>query len=188
MLVLSKKANYQDKQTIEILKKELLNIKSKRILLYCPIGLEVNIYPLIYQLRKQKGIKIFIPYVDRVSFKVVPFRLPLIKNQFNIFEPKQSLFYLTKIDTAIIPVLGIDKNFKRIGFGKGMYDRFFEMLKYRPNIIFVARKMMVSKDIITDSYDILGDKFISNFCATKRGIDDRILSDRFYNIQYYNRK
>ncbi|PAF48322.1 5-formyltetrahydrofolate cyclo-ligase [Helicobacter sp. 12S02232-10] len=184
---LTKKINFEDKKTIRILKNELIALGAKRVLLYCPMKSEVNIYPLIIWLKK-RGTKVFIPYIDGVSFKMIPFRLPLHKNEYNIFEAKKSLFYLTKIDTAIVPILGIDKRFKRIGFGKGMYDRFFQTLSYRPNVIFISRRAIISKSVLTDSYDIFGDKFISSFCIVKRGIDDRILGDRVYNICFHSGK
>ncbi|PAF53683.1 5-formyltetrahydrofolate cyclo-ligase [Helicobacter sp. 13S00482-2] len=179
---LSRGSNSKDKRVNAILKKEILNLKSKNILLYCPIEMELNIYPLIYWLKKQREIKIFIPYVEGVSFKMIPFRLPLTKNKYGIFESEKSLFDLIKIDTAIVPFIGIDRDFRRIGFGKGMYDRFFANLSYRPNIIFVSRKVIYSKEKITDGHDIVGDIVISEGCKLKRGINGRILGDRFYNI------
>ncbi|PAF41638.1 5-formyltetrahydrofolate cyclo-ligase [Helicobacter sp. 11S02596-1] len=179
-----KKVNFEDKKTIALLKQELIARNAKSVLLYCPMAMEVNVYPLIAWLRQRTKIRVFIPHIDGVSFKMIPFRLPLYQNKYHIFEARKSLFYLTKIDTAVVPVLGMDKKFKRIGFGKGMYDRFFQALPYRPNVIFISRRMIVSKRIITDDYDIFGDKFISSFCVIKRGIDDRILSNRIYNIWF----
>lgn len=182
LISLSKKPNLTDRKALVILKKELLALQSKNILLYCPMQSELNIYPLIYWLKKQKNIRIFVPYIEGVSFKMIPFRLPLEKNKYGIFEARKSLFYSTKIDTAIVPFLGIDREFKRVGFGKGMYDRFFANLPYRPHIIFVSRRIIYSKKVITQPYDIVADSVISSFCQLKRGINGRILSDRFYNI------
>lgn len=179
---LSKKPNLTDKKALPILKKQLLRLKSKNILLYCPMDTELNIYPLIYWLKKQKHIRIFVPYIEGVSFKMIPFRLPLEKNKYGIFEARKSLFYSTKIDTAIVPFLGIDKDFKRVGFGKGMYDRFFANLPHKPYVIFVSRRIIYSKKVITQPYDIAADSVVSGFCQLKRGVNGRILSDRFYNI------
>lgn len=63
------------------------------------------------------------------SFKMVPFRLPLKKKKFGIYEAGNSLRDIKNIDVAIVPVVGVDGNLQRVGFGKGMYDRFFEKLK-----------------------------------------------------------
>lgn len=119
---------------------------------------------------------------------MIPFALPLYKNKYNILEPKTKLFYPVKIDTAIVPVLGIDSSFKRIGFGKGMYDRFFSSLNYRPKVIFLSPKTIVSRYCISDWYDVCGDEFISNFCVLERGINDRIYGNRIYNIWHDSRR
>lgn len=140
----------------------------KNILLYAPLNLEVNIFPLIFHLKKQKNIKIFLPFVFQNGkfanqrFKIVPFRLPLAKNKFNIYESKNSNFMnFDKIDLAIVPILGVDCAFRRIGFGKGMFDRFYERLKIKPKTIFVSRILHFSNAKISDFYDITGDILVA---------------------------
>lgn len=142
--------------------------KPKNILLYAPLNAEVNIFPLIFYLKKQKNIKIFLPFVFQSgkdanrAFKIVPFRLPLTKNKFNIFEAKNSSFlHFGKIDLAIVPILGADCDFCRIGFGKGMYDRFYAGLKNKPKTIFVSRILCFSNAKISDFYDIKGDILVA---------------------------
>ena len=94
------------------------------------------------------------------SFKPVPYRLPLKTKKFAVKEPNFSN-RMVKIDMAIVPVVGIDKLDKRIGFGKGMYDRFYEKLKSKPIVIFVQRVKCFTKDRITDAYDISADFYIT---------------------------
>ena len=88
---------------------------------------------------------------------MVEFRLPLKKDKFGIMTPNNSKLKITRVDLAIVPILGIDKTFRRIGFGKGMYDRFFEKLKKRPYIIFTQLEFCHTKKFICDDYDIAGD-------------------------------
>ena len=146
--------------------------KPKNLLLYAPLNLEVDIFPLIFYLKKQKNIKIFLPFVlqngteANRAFKIVPFRLPLAKNKYNIFEAKNSNFVnFDKIDVAIVPILGADCEFRRIGFGKGMFDRFFgrfkKMPQKMPRTIFVSRILHFSNAKISDSYDIKGDYLVA---------------------------
>ena len=66
-----------------------------------------------------------------------------------------------KIDFAVVPILGVDVDFKIIGFGKGMYDRFYDTLKKKPYSIFVCRILNLATLKIGDSYDIVGDTIIS---------------------------
>ena len=96
------------------------------------------------------------------SFKIVKYRLPLYKKKFGIKEPNNSFFKAQKIDLAIIPVVGIDKLGKRIGFGKGMYDRFFDKLGYKPIMVFTQLILCKSGQILSLDHDIQADYIITN--------------------------
>lgn len=62
---------------------------------------------------------------------------------------------------AIVPILGIDTTYRRIGFGAGMYDRFFETLTIQPITIFTQLELCYSKKIITSDHDIAPDYIIT---------------------------
>eukprot|EP00831_Metopus_contortus_P060499 TRINITY_DN52419_c0_g1_i1.p2 TRINITY_DN52419_c0_g1~~TRINITY_DN52419_c0_g1_i1.p2 ORF type:complete len:145 (-),score=27.86 TRINITY_DN52419_c0_g1_i1:164-598(-) len=96
------------------------------------------------------------------SFRVVKYRYPLEKNCFGIKEPKDSRQYRNKkLDIAIVPIVGMDITYRRVGFGKGMYDRFFEKeIKNINKTVFVARELCYSKEIVTDDYDVKADMII----------------------------
>jgi len=120
---------------------------------------ESNITKTVNILRKKCDI--YTPFMVEQSFKMVPFRLPLKKKKFGIYEAGNTLRDIKKIDIAIVPVVGIDGNLQRIGFGKGMYDRFFAKLKKKPYIIFVQTKICYTKESICDKYDISCDLLIT---------------------------
>jgi len=139
----------------------------KKILLFIPLKNEANINSLIKKLRREKK-SVFVPFMEDLSFKMVKYQLPLTKKKFSIIEPINKQKTLEKIDLAIIPVVGIDKSFRRVGFGKGIYDRFFEKLKFKPKkVVFVQLKPCISKEILAKTYDIQADEFIS-FKINKR--------------------
>ena len=148
----SKKINLALKEIIEFL-------DCKNILFFMPMGHEPNVKKLMDLYRKK--IDIFLPFMEGKSFKMVKYRLPLKVKKFGIKEPANSFYKLSKIDLAIVPVIGVDRDFRRVGFGKGMYDRFFGNLDYRPIIIFVEIKKCITKSKITDKYDVLGDIYIT---------------------------
>jgi len=135
---------------------------ARTILLYVPLGIEVNINPLIRRLRQEKRL-LFVPFMEGESFSLVKYRLPLKKKQFGIKEPKYSKQYRTKrIDLAIVPIVGTDPTLRRVGFGKGMYDRFFE--RERKNIkktVFVSRRLCLAHQVVTNHYDISADMLIT---------------------------
>jgi 5-formyltetrahydrofolate cyclo-ligase len=124
---------------------------------------EVNIKDIINKLRKKKNIEVYVPYIKGNSFIPVKYRLPLQKRKFNVKEPNFSRYRDNKIDfdLIIVPIVGIDGSFKRIGFGAGMYDRFFSTLKKRPITIFTQLKLCRTKEIVTNNYDIQADYIIT---------------------------
>lgn len=152
------RAYKKDKIVLSQLKKHINENHIKHIFLYLPLEMEVNLFPLIAQWRKE-GKQLYVPFMEGKSFRLVKYRLPLLKKQFGIKEPKDSKQYRRKeIDIALVPIVGVDVTKRRIGFGKGMYDRFFE--KNRKNIkqvVFVARELCYSKEVVTDDHDVKAD-------------------------------
>ena len=152
---------YKNKIIVKKLEHIINKSDSKNILLYIPLGIEVDVKPLLNYLRKRKKI-VYVPFMCGESFKIVKYRLPLHKKRFGIKEPNNSFLKPNKIDLAIIPVVGIDKLGKRIGFGKGMYDRFFDKLGYKPIMVFTQLILCKSGQILSLDHDIQADYIITN--------------------------
>ncbi|RXK01186.1 5-formyltetrahydrofolate cyclo-ligase [Arcobacter sp. CECT 8986] len=152
---------YKNKKIVRKLYTFIKNYRAKTVLLYVPMGMEVDVKPLINILRREK-VDVYVPYMVDDSFKVVKYRLPLKTKKFGIKEPNNSLFKGKKIDVAIVPVVGIDGLCKRIGFGKGMYDRFFYRLNYKPCIVFTQLKLCKTPEILSNDYDIQADYIITH--------------------------
>ena len=154
------------KKDKDILKKILKIIKfeqPKNILLYIPLGMEVDVMPLINWLRRDKKYRVFVPYMVGNSLKIVPFRLPLNTKKYNIKEPNDSNFsYKINLDLAIVPIIGYDESFRRVGFGVGFYDRFFLSLKKIPKIIFTQLCDCKATNILTQVHDVKADYIITN--------------------------
>jgi len=151
----------KDKLVLERLYRLIVQSNARKIMLYLPLKTEVNLYPLIKRLRREKR-ELYVPFMEGKSFRVVKYRYPLEKKYFGIKEPKDSKQYrIKRLDIAIVPIVGVDVTHRRVGFGKGMYDRFFEKeIKNINKIVFVARELCYSKEIITDHYDVKADMII----------------------------
>jgi len=142
-----------------VLLREIQRHKAKNILFYYPLENEADIRKTILFLRRKKNL--FLPFMVDKSFKMVPFRLPLKKKKFGIFEAGNTLRNIRNIDIAIVPVVGVDGNLQRVGFGKGMYDRFFDKLHKKPFTIFIQAKLCYTDEKVCDAYDISGDLLIT---------------------------
>ena len=151
----------KDKLVLASLYRIIKENDAQQIMLYLPLKTEVNLYPLIRRLRREKR-RLYVPFMEGKSFSLVKYRYPLEKKRFGIKEPKPSKQYrINKLDIAIVPIVGMDLTSRRIGFGKGMYDRFFEKeIKNINKIIFVARELCYSKENITNHYDVKADVII----------------------------
>ncbi len=178
--IASKKINYKLKIMLNIL-------KPRNILLFMPLKFEPNIKEL-FQIALIKNIEIFIPFIDKDKFKMVKYRLPLKKSRFGTFESGNSTRKIDVVELAIVPIVGIDSSGKRIGMGKGMYDRFFTTLRYRPITIFIQNLDCYSQSKITDSYDIKADYYITPRVSIKiKGSDNYVIRDQFKLSNYRSR-
>lgn len=143
-----------------VLKQLLSDLDPQSILFYLPLGFEIDTRQLLnYQKRKIR--KTYVPFMVGESFKMVPYRMPLTQGNFGVSEPNTTLLNIEKVDVAIVPVVGVDTDSRRIGFGKGMYDRFFSRLTNKPIIIFVQIEECICEQKVTDYYDIQADIYIT---------------------------
>jgi len=134
-------------------------LKQKNILSFIPLHSEPNILKFMNKTRSIYNYQV--PFMEDVSFKSVEYRMPLARKRFNLYESPNSFNSKSKIDIAIVPIIGVDGNFKRIGFGAGMYDRFFDRLKYKPIIIFTQLTECFTKAKICNTFDIRADIIIT---------------------------
>ena len=69
-----------DKRVIQKLLMLLQNRKPQTVMVYIPLGIEINILSLIKKLRKE-GVTLLVPFMEGESFSLVKYRLPLsVKN------------------------------------------------------------------------------------------------------------
>ncbi|MBD3792554.1 MAG: 5-formyltetrahydrofolate cyclo-ligase [Campylobacterales bacterium] len=152
---------YADKVVSNALYRLIKQSQAKVVMLYIPLKIEINIINLLYRLRKE-GLTLLVPFMEGKSFRLVKYRLPLSVKNFGIKEPNISNTYYKQIDLAIVPIIGTDRTFRRVGFGKGYYDRFFENHKTKiETVVFVGRKSCITSTVITDHYDVEGDFYIT---------------------------
>ncbi len=150
---------YKEHKIIKSLDKILDEINPKTILFYLPLSFEVDLRALLNKNRKIR--KTYVPFMVEESFKMVTYRLPLKRGNFGVYEPKNSLLNIKNVDVAIVPVVGVDSDARRVGFGKGMYDRFFAGLRQKPITIFVQLDACICEEKITDYYDVQADIYIT---------------------------
>ena len=155
-----------DQAVVQALRRRILERKVRRILLYLPLPMEVDLRKLILELRRRR-IRVYVPFMEGESFRPVQYRLPLKRKRFGVTEPKNSKQYRPRtIEMAVVPVIGVDPTLRRIGFGKGFYDRFFEQERQNiQEIIFLQRWLCCSSEILTRAHDVAADQLIAHRVA-----------------------
>ncbi|BDD03180.1 5-formyltetrahydrofolate cyclo-ligase [Aureibacter tunicatorum] len=126
---------------------------------------EIDTWPIIHALRELNK-QIIISTCDFKTLEMHHFLFEketiLEETAFGILEPINAKpFSVEKIDLIIVPLLIFDKEGYRVGYGKGIYDRF--LAKCRPDAIKVGLSISEPIQAIADSdkYDIALDHCIT---------------------------
>jgi len=154
-----KNNRYKDKQLVQKLWQMIQETSGYRVLLYIPMKMEVDIYSLLKRLKRDRRYTLFVPYIDGINMSIAQYRLPISIGKYDIKQPRKP-GHNSQIDIAVVPIVAYDIKYRRIGFGKGYYDKFFSKLKSKPWTIFVQRLSFQAENNITNSFDIKADKII----------------------------
>jgi 5-formyltetrahydrofolate cyclo-ligase len=114
---------------------DLSFIKCIHIFLPIESKKEPDTWPIIDRIRREfPHVRISIPKVIGDQLENIYFEglHQLKKNKWGILEPEQGVPTPTeKIDMVIVPLLAVDNNGHRVGYGKGFYDRFLADCRIR---------------------------------------------------------
>ena len=146
---------------------EIQNRDLKKILVYQSIDNEPSVEKTT-ELAWQKNIKVYIPKVVSKE-KIIINRLrkdsSYSKNKFGINESNDlETVELDEIDLAVLPLVGIDINGFRLGYGGGYYDRFFYQdreLSRKPFIIGVGYAFQILEVSFAENHDLKCDSVIT---------------------------
>ena len=105
---------------------------------YYPYNFEVDTTKILKEFEKKKYL-ISLPKIKK-NFQMDFFQWssnePLSINKYGIPEPISGI--VTYPDILLVPIVAFDKNFNRIGYGGGFYDRYIKRVKKNKNIITIG--------------------------------------------------
>ena len=129
-------------------------LEEKTISLYLPIerSREINTYLLLERARNI-GATVAVP---KTNFETLEMRhyvldqlVQLEVNEYCITEPKKGkVIAADRLDVVFVPLLAVDKQGNRVGYGKGFYDRFLR--KCAPGCQFIGLHYFELEDRIDD--------------------------------------
>ena len=125
---------------------------SQKIFIYIGFGSEIQTEYLIKKYINSK--EIFVPKIVNGVMKLVKIKnwADLSVGHFNVLEPIQNDFYVEEIDLVITPSIVFDKNGYRLGYGKGYYDKYFSVNKYKTSLGLSFEKLL-QEEIPTEKHD-----------------------------------
>ncbi len=94
---------------------------SKNIMIYKAKGNEVDLSELTYD---DKTFSYPLCKQNNSMMAMIPLNNEFVLNEYGILEPGLNSVEMKEIDMIICPLSAFDENLKRIGKGKGYYDRF----------------------------------------------------------------
>ncbi len=131
---------------------------------YYPYNYEIDISQILKKFEKKKFI-ITLPKIKKNSqmdFFQWSTNDPLAINKFGIPEPISKIIKYP--DVLLVPLVAFDKNFNRIGYGGGFYDRYINKTRKRKKMLTIgfAYSFQKVKKIPTNNHDIKLDFIITN--------------------------
>ena len=146
---------------------EIQNRDLKKILVYQSIDNEPSIEQTT-ELAWQKDIEVYIPKViskEKIIINRLRKNSSYSKNKFGIKESNDlDTVELAEIDLAVLPLVGIDINGFRLGYGGGYYDRFFNKgskLSRKPFIIGTGYAFQILEVSFAEGHDLKYDSVIT---------------------------
>ncbi len=141
ILKIRKKNNIQDfridfEYILRILKKN--KTSNKIVGGYYPYNYEVNVINILEKFEKY-NYQISLPRIkknSRMDLFYWSTKDPLMINRYGIPEPTSDKILYPSI--LLVPLVAFDKQFNRIGYGGGFYDRYIKKLKKNKNIITIG--------------------------------------------------
>ena len=135
LLQLRKKKYYENLNLKN--KKTLIEIISKNKIIgaYYPVNFEMNLLNFLKELKKKK-IKISLPVINKnnqMDFYLWSGNDLLTVNKFGIPEPEKIKKVIPNL--ILVPIVGFDREFYRLGYGGGYYDRYINKIEKKNKFI-----------------------------------------------------
>ncbi len=112
-----------------ILARQRIWQRARVVLFYAPVGEELDLWPLVEE-ALGNGKKVSLPRFDTCSQRYMPCTIShldkdLARGKFGIREPAShcETVALNRLDLILVPGIAFDLHGRRLGRGKGFYDR-----------------------------------------------------------------
>ncbi len=141
---------------------------SQTVLFYLSQSFEVDTIQLFHDSMKHKCV--LVPYVNQSDSTLMAVRIKrpkeeLVKGSYGILEPRAERaepFDIHQIDLVLVPGLAFDRQGRRLGRGKGYYDRFLASLDSRTKRFGLCFDFQLVKQVPSSEHDACVHEVITN--------------------------
>ncbi len=161
-LLKSQNENKLEKE--QAIKQKLLSLpelqKAKNVFIYLSLSSEVNTNEIIKKLL-DAGKTVFVPKTVGKDMLAVIYRPPFVKSAFGTLEPCDCTV-ADSLCVTVTPLVAVDREFNRVGYGKGFYDKFFETEVGKNSFkVGICFDFQIVSEVIPDKFDKKLDAIIS---------------------------
>jgi 5-formyltetrahydrofolate cyclo-ligase len=123
---------------------------ARHVLLYHPLPHELDPRPLV----DLYPARYYLPKVAGEGLSVHPWEGPLAPGPFGLLEPTSPPVDPGVLDLVVVPGLAFDRTGRRLGHGKGYYDRFLKDLPPRVLTVGLVPRALVLEELPEDPWDV----------------------------------
>lgn len=136
---------------IDELKKNKLFLEAKTVGLYFPLRKEINLMSLLFAFKDKE---FYLPITENNELGFVKYELydSLKYTDYKTKEPYGMAVDINEIDLIIVPCVATSQDGKRVGYGKGFYDR--GLKEYKGIKFGIVRDQFYNMDITMDYFDL----------------------------------
>lgn len=133
---------------------------AEAVMFFIAFGSEVDTKPMVEETIK-RGKQALAPKAlpetrELIPSQVLDLNRDLQPGAYNILEPREDTLRPRDpemIDLLLVPGVGFDLKKRRLGYGGGYYDRFFERLKPQTPLVALAFELQILPEIPVDDWD-----------------------------------
>lgn len=123
---------------------------AQHVMLFYPLANEIDLLPLL-----EDNKNFYLPKIEGEDMLVCPYKIgdKMSISSFKTQEPKSEPINPEILDIIFIPALMVDKNFHRLGYGKGFYDKFLSKNNLKALKIVPVPQELIVEEIPSNEQD-----------------------------------
>ena len=125
----------------------------KTVACYISFGDEPSTNVFLKHCQFNERIELFVPRVNGEDLEWVLFTEDQARHPLGMSEPAGEVVALTAVDLMVVPALAADKHGKRLGRGRGFYDRALSKLDAKTTVVLVHDDELL-EEVPTESHDV----------------------------------